>query len=127
MHTLYPLPIGYSYLSDLIVVLDPASPVYLSSHIEAISGDTEGQRIDHYYIVLTQPDHMNRIHYCRLSVVRLVYHNGIAFAPDYAEQLEEVEVVRSHIEERLEGEGFTVRRGIVALPQSWNLIEGTFT
>lgn len=120
-----PLPIGYPRLSDLIIAVYPSEPVYVAPHVETTFGNIEGQRTDHHYIMVTQPDARNRVHYCRIPVVKLVYHNGIAFAPDYAEQLAKVEQVQGEVEGQLVGEGFTLRRGIVATPKELELINGT--
>jgi hypothetical protein len=40
-----------------------------------------------------QPDALNRVHRCRMVVVKLVYHNGIAFAPHYGQELAKIEQV----------------------------------
>jgi len=118
------LPIGYTHLNNLIVALDQTQPVYVAPHIETTQGTAQGQHTDHHYIIITQPDALNRVHYCRIPVVRLVYHNGIAFAPDYGEQLARVESVRGEVERWLVGEGFKVRAGMVGLPEGVMLVEG---
>jgi hypothetical protein len=111
------LPIGYRTLTDFILALDPSQSVYVAPHVETTHGAAPGQHTDHHFIVVTQPDDKNRVHYCRIPVIRLIYHNGIAFAPDYAEELAKVEQVQGEVEERLIGEGFTLRRGMVAMPK----------
>lgn len=118
------LPIGYSRLGNLTLVLNKTQLVYVASHIEATTGPTPAQRIDSHYVVVTQPDPQNRVHYCRIPVVKLVYHNGIAFAPDYAEQLAQVEQRQTEVEAWLVGEGYQVREGMVGLPEGVVLIEG---
>lgn len=110
------ISIGYPHLSELAPGLDITQPVYVASHIETTHGTMAGQRSDHHFIMVTQPDDKNRIHYCRIPVVQLVYHHGIAFAPDYAEQLAKVETMRREVETWLVGEGYIIRRGMVALP-----------
>lgn len=121
-HSFYPLPIGYPRLSDLIVALYSSEPVYVAPHIETTYGPTEGQRTDHHYIMVTQPDARNRVHYCLIPGVPLVYHNGIAFAPDYAEQLAKVDQVQREVEGQLVGDGFALRQGMVAMPKGLELI-----
>lgn len=123
--SLPPLPIGYLRLSDLATSLDPTQPVYVASLVESANGTAPGQHTDHHYIMVTQPDDKNRVHYCRLSVVRLVYHNGIAFAPDYGEQWGTVEAVRREVEAWIVGKGFMVRQGMVGMPKDHQLVEGT--
>lgn len=118
--------IGYMLLKDLASALDQTQPVYVAPHIETVQGTTQGQQTDHHYIMVTQPDDKNRVHYCRIAVVQLVYHNGIAFAPDYREQLAKVEAVRGEVEAWLAGEDFIVRRGMVALPEGFLWINGSF-
>lgn len=120
------LPIGYLRLSDLVTTLDPSQPVYVAPLVESTDGTTPGQQTDHHFIMLTQPDAQNRVHYCRILVVKLVYHNGIAFAPDYRERLAQVEQVRGEVETRLAGEGCTVRKGMVAFPEGLVLVDGSF-
>lgn len=112
-----PLHIGYLSLSNLAYALNPSEPVYVAPYVETTWGAAPGQNTDHHFIMVTQPDDKNRVHYCRIPVVRLVYHNGIAFAPDYAEQLEKVDVMLGEVEDRLRGEGYNLRRGIVMMPQ----------
>lgn len=121
--SLHSLHIGYLRLSDLASALDPLQPVYVASLVESASGTAPGQQTDSHYIMVAQPDVLNRVHYCRILVVRLVYHNGIAFAPDCSEQLAKVEEARAKVEERLVGEGSTVRAGMVALPIGLTLLE----
>lgn len=111
------LAIGYPRLSDLITALDITQLVYVAPQVETTHGAAPGQHIDHYFILVTQPDDKNRVHYCRIPVLQLVYHNGIAFAPDYDEQLEKVDVMLGEVEDRLRGEGYNLRRGIVMMPQ----------
>ena len=118
------LPVGYPWLSNLTLALDKTQPVYVASCVEAMTGPSPAQRIDSHYVVVTQPDPQNRVHYCRIPVVKLVYHNGIAFAPDYAEQLAEVEQRQTEVEVRLAGEGYQVRVGMVGLPEGVKLIDG---
>lgn len=120
------MTIGYLRLSDLVDVLDITQPVYVAPHVETTYGSTAGQHTDHHFIVVTQPDTLSRVHYCRIPVVRLVYHHGIAFAPDYGEQLTKVETVRGEVEGRLVGEGFVVRRGMVGLPEGVVLVGDSF-
>lgn len=120
------LPIGYLTLTDLIRALDPTEPVYVAAVVESIHGTVPGQRTDHHAIMVTQPDDRNRVHYCRIPVVRLVYHNGIAFAPDYGEQLRKVETVQGEVEARLVGEGFGVRMGMVGMPEGVAGVDGSF-
>lgn len=114
--------IGYLTLINFAIALEQNEPVYVASYIETTHGSIEGQRTDHHYIMVTQPDIQNRVHYCRIPVVRLVYHNGIAFAPDYAEQLAKVAQVQGEVEGQLVGEGFALRRGMVALPRDLDLL-----
>jgi hypothetical protein len=121
-----PISIGYLRLSDLATNLDPTRPVYIAPFVESINGTVPGQRTDHHYIMVTQPNALNHVHYCRILVVRLVYHNGIAFAPDYGEQLAKVKQVRGAVETWLVGEGFKVWAGMVALPEGLVLVEGMF-
>jgi hypothetical protein len=59
-------------------------------------------------------------------VVQLVYHNGIAFIPDYEEQLARVKQRRGEVEAWLVGEGYEARGGLVAMPQGVILVEGSF-
>lgn len=122
----HPMSIGYLYLSDLASMLDITQPVYVAPCVESNSGTAPGQHTHAHYIMVTQPDSQNRVHYCRISVVQLVYHNGIAFAPDYGEQLAKVEQVRGEVEAWLTGEEFKVWAGMVALPQGMMLVEGRF-
>lgn len=122
----YPMSVGYLRLSNLASVLDLTQPVYLAPQIETKYGTVEGQHTDHHYIIVTQPDPSNRVHYCRIPAVQLVYHNGIAFAPDYGEQLAKVEQVRGEVETWLAGEEFKVWAGMVALPQGMMVVEGRF-
>lgn len=119
----YLLPIGYLHLNNLIDALDPTQPVYVAPHTEAIQGVAPRQHTDHHFVMVMQPDEQNRVHYCRIPVVRLVYHNGIAFAPDYAEQLAKVYSVLEEVTERLGGERYKVRKGMVAFPLNLQLIE----
>jgi hypothetical protein len=121
------LAIGYSRLTDFIPALDITQPVYVVSHVETTHGTVPGQRCDHHYIMVTHPDVRNRIHYCRISVVQLVYHNGIAFAPDCGEQLGKVDAVQREVEAWIVGEGFMVRQGMVALPEGIILIDGSLS
>jgi N-dimethylarginine dimethylaminohydrolase len=126
MYPLHLLPIAYLHLPGMVSILDANQPVYVAPLVESAAGTTPGQQTDHHYIMVTQPDALNRVHYCRILVVRLVYHNGIAFAPDYAEQLAKVEEVRGEVEAWLVGEGYEVRAGMVALPEGMMLLEGVF-
>lgn len=119
-----PLPIGYPRLSNLMIALDQNQPVYVALRVETLYGTVLGQHTDYHYIMVTQPDDKNRVYYCRILVVRLVYHHGIAFARDYREQLATVEQVQGEVEAQLIGEGFKVRRGMVALPEGVMLVEG---
>ena len=119
------LPIGYPQLRDLTLALDKTQPVYVAAYIEALTGPSPAQRVDNHYIVVTQPDPQNRVHYCRIPVVKLVYHNGVAFAPDYAGQLAWVEQKRAEVEAWLVEKGYQVRMGMVGLPEGMVLIEGT--
>ena len=124
--TAHPLGIGYPQLSDLTRVLDITQPIYVVSRVEIATGAVPEQRIDSHFIVVTQPDALNRVHYCRILVVQLVYHNGVAFAPDADEQLAQVEQKRVEIEQWLVGEGYQVRVGIVGLPAGVALVAGIF-
>jgi hypothetical protein len=121
----YPLPIGYLTLADLALILDPTQPVYVAPLVESLTGTVPGQYTDYHYIMVAQPDDKNRVHYCRIAVVQLVYHNGIAFAPDYGEQLGKVGAVRAEVEERLAEEGFAVRRGMVGVLGGVGLMDGS--
>lgn len=123
---IFRLPIGYPRLYALTFALDKTQPVYIASYVEAMTGPSPAQRIDVHYVMVTQPDVQSHVHYCRIPVVRLVYHNGIAFAPDYAEQLAQVEQRRTEVEAWLVGEGYQVRTGMVGLPEGVVLIEGQF-
>lgn len=124
--SLLTLPIGYLRLSDLAIALDSSQPVYVAPLVESTNGNSMEQHTDHHSIMVTQPDAKNRVHYCRIPVVQLVYHNGIAFAPDYRDQLAKVVQVRGEVEAWLIGEGFNVWAGMVALPQEMILVHGTF-
>lgn len=126
LHFPFPLCIGYLHLQHLAISLDPTQPVYIAPFVESDSGSALGQRTDHHYIMVTQPDSLNRVHYCRISVMQLVYHNGIAFALDYGEQLGKVEEIRSEVERWLAGEGYTIRAGMAALPEGVVLVEAAF-
>lgn len=120
------LPIGYLTLADLARALDPTQPVYVAPLVASLTGTVPGQQTDHHYIMVTQPDDKNRVHYCRIPVAQLVYHNGIAFAPDYREQLGKVGAVRAEVKERLAEEGFVVRRGMVGVLEGVGLMDGSF-
>lgn len=117
-------PIGYLRFSDFLSIVDISNAVYLAPLTESINGPTPAQHIEDHYIMVTQLDIKGCVHYYRVLVVRLVYHNGIAFAPDYGAQILKVDQVRYEIEERLTREGFIVRAGMVALPQGMLLVEG---
>ena len=120
---LHPLPIGYLRLQDRVSILDITQPVYGAPQIESISGTGPGQHTDHHYIMVTQPDALNRVHYCRLLVVKLIFHNGIAFAPDYREQLGKLEDARRVVHRWLGGKGQMVQAGMVVLPEGIRLID----
>jgi hypothetical protein len=126
MNSLYPIFIGFLYLKDLSTNLDITQPLYVAPLIESTSWTALGQRIDHHYIMVTQPDVLNRVHYCRIPVVNLVYHNGVAFAPNYEEQLAKMDQMRGKVVAWLVGEGYEVRAGMVALPEGMMLLEGVF-
>lgn len=120
------LPIGYSRLSDLAATLDLTQGVFVTPYVETTMGAMPVQRIDQHYIVVTQPDERNRVHYCRIPVVKLIYHNEVAFAPDADEQLVRVEQKRTEIERWLVGKGYQVRAGLVGIPEGVMMQEGEF-
>lgn len=123
---LYPLYIGYPRFSDLTLSIDYTRPVYVAPIVEAKHGTVEGQRVDHHYIVVSQPDMLNHVHYCRVLVTKVTLLNGIPFALNYEEQLSQVERVRQQIEHNLVGEGLIVRVGVVAIPEGLKLEETSF-
>jgi hypothetical protein len=121
-----PLFIGYPDLSSLVITLDKNEPVYVLNTLETSKGVGEGQRTDHHYVTVSQPDVHNRVHYLRIPVVRLTFLNGIAFAPDYASQLSQVEQNRAEVWQWLEARGYMLRAAVVALPSGFDWISGKF-
>lgn len=124
--TIPTLAIGYQSLAAITAILDKTQPVYLASHIDSRNGNLPGQRIDTHTVIVTQPDTQNRVHYWRVVVCELVYHNGVAFAPDAEMQIRQVEQVRSEVGNWLMGEGCSVIAGMVALPTGSEWLTGDF-
>ena len=120
------LPIGYRHLDDFTRILVRTSPLYATVLIETTQGNALGQHTEHYFLMLTQPDWHNRVHYFRLPLTEVVYLNGVPFDADPAAKWQLAHGWRDGIAEVLTGKGYTVIEGMAALPQGYTLIEGSW-
>ncbi len=118
------LPIGYRHLEDFTHILVRTTPVYVTTLIETTQGSAPGQHTNHYFLMLTQPDRHNRVHYFRLPVAEVVYLNSVPFDGDPAAKWQQADALRDAAEVMLIGKGYTVIEGMVALPQGYTFIDG---
>lgn len=120
---LAPLYIGYVRLDEWVCVIDSAAPIYAHLLVEQEHIQEGDRRIDHHRLVVAQPDALNRVHYCRMTVATLVYINGVPFDPQHAQVIAEAKRVYEQLVRWL-AQDFTVWQGLVAMPEGLVQAEG---
>lgn len=124
--SVHPFFVGYSDLALMRPALSRERPVFVLETIDPGKPTSSGLRLDRLQVVVSQPDPDNSMaHYCLLVVAtEQMVGNAPLDAASYHKHEAEAGQIAGLITGWLEAKGYTVVRGLMAMPGGVRYMDG---